>query len=247
MYNQVPLTAFLNRRAILAFFALNVGFILITCVLPFFALIKHRDSYEVSIQLTVALAFFILASLLGVKLMNCLGTKMITFMSLIFATGACFLLSQETLTQEDNRKIVVSSSEALEKMVNMIYLFSDTAIAGYLLICISIAFLTIASLQEILSGTENKLLRTKFSNASNLHLFVESAFTVYNVVQFAHVIGPILGGLINSEFVMKTTCVFMGWIGFGAIFVYLLFGIFVYCTVHHENALSLNINTESER
>ncbi len=146
MYNQVPLTAFLNRRAILAFFALNIGFILITFVLPFFALIKNRDSYEVSIQLTVALAFFILASLLGVKLMNCLGSKIITFMSLILATGACFLLSRESMSEEDNRMIKVESSEALEKIVNMIYLFSDTAIAGYLLICVAIAFLTIASL-----------------------------------------------------------------------------------------------------
>ena len=34
----------------------------------------------------------------------------------------------------------------------------------------------------------------------------------------------------------------MGWIGFGAISIYLLFAIFVYCTVHHENDLSLNMS-----
>lgn len=43
----------------------------------------------------------------------------------------------------------------------------------------------------------------------------------------------------------------MGWIGFGAIFIYLLFAIFVYCTVHHENDLSLsagdNLNSELGR
>jgi hypothetical protein len=49
LYNQVPMTAFLNRRAMLAFFALLVGFILVTFMLPFFALIRNRSSYEVSI------------------------------------------------------------------------------------------------------------------------------------------------------------------------------------------------------
>ena len=40
----------------------------------------------------------------------------------------------------------------------------------------------------------------------------------------------------------------MGWIGFGAISIYLLFAIFVYCTVHHENDLSLSVgeNLHSE-
>ena len=45
----MPLTAYLNRRAVLAFFALIVGFVLVTFVLPFFALIHDRTSYEVSI------------------------------------------------------------------------------------------------------------------------------------------------------------------------------------------------------
>ena len=59
---------------------------------------------------------------------------------------------------------------------------SDSAIAGYLLICLAIAFLTIASLDEVLAGTGNKLLRTKFVDASNLNLFVESAFMIQALV-----------------------------------------------------------------
>lgn len=65
LYNQVPLTAFLNRRTLLAFFALSVGFILVTFVLPFFALIRSRKSYEVSVQMTAALGVFFFSSLLG--------------------------------------------------------------------------------------------------------------------------------------------------------------------------------------
>lgn len=49
LYNQVPLTSFINYRAVLAFFSLLTGFILVTFVLPFFALIHNRSSYEVSI------------------------------------------------------------------------------------------------------------------------------------------------------------------------------------------------------
>lgn len=80
--------------------------------------------------------------------------------------------------------------------------------------------------------------------ASNLHLFVESAFMVYNTVQFAHIVGPILGGYVNAQFGMSKTCVIMGWVGASAILIYILFALFVYCTVHHENNISLNLPDE---
>ena len=64
LYNQVPITAYMNRRAMLAFLSLLFGFILLTFMLPFFALIRNRTSYDVSIQLTAALGVFcIVASL----------------------------------------------------------------------------------------------------------------------------------------------------------------------------------------
>ena len=122
--------------------------------------------------------------------------------------------------------------------------FTDNAIFGYLLICVSIAFLTIASLEEVLSGTENKLLRTKFIEASNMHLFVESAMMVHAIVQLAHVIGPILGGLINTFVGMTSACVIMGYFGAASLVFYLFFALYVYCTVHHENSLALQEDDE---
>ena len=70
----------------------------------------------------------------------------------------------------------------INEAVKTALFFSDSAIIGYLLITLSVAFLTIASLEEVIQGTENKLLRTKFNNASNLHLFVESAFMMLCLV-----------------------------------------------------------------
>ena len=101
LYNQVPLTAFLNRRTLLAFFALLVGFLLVTYVMPFFALIRQRKSYEVSIQLTVAMGIFMLASLCATTFMRCIGPKNITFVSLTLATGACFILGKGNLAEEE--------------------------------------------------------------------------------------------------------------------------------------------------
>ena len=109
------------------------------------------------------------------------------------------------------------------------------------MICIAIAFLTVASLQEVLNGTENTLLRTKFSTASNLHLFVESAFMVHALMQMANVFGPILGGLINTAVGMQEACVKMGLFGIAAIGIYFLLAIFVNCTVYKENDLSLDL------
>ena len=192
----MPLTAFLNRRTLLAFFALLVGFLLVTYVMPFFALIRQRKSYEVSIQLTVAMGIFLLASLCATTLMRCIGPKNITFLSLILATGACFIIARENLAEEELAPID-TGNETTSNILNTLVQFSDSAIFGYLLICVSIAFLTIASLVEVQSGTENRLLRTKFNEASD-YLFVESALMVHAIVQIAHVIGPILGGLINT-------------------------------------------------
>ena len=113
LYNQVPLTAFLNRRTLLAFFALLVGFLLVTFVMPFFALIRARKSFEVSIQLTVALGIFMLASLCATSLMRCIGAKNITFVSLTLATGACFILGKENLEEEEISLIDTISEASL--------------------------------------------------------------------------------------------------------------------------------------
>lgn len=242
LYNQVPLTAFLNRRAMLAFFALIVGFILVTFFLPFFALIHNRDPYEVSIQLTVAFAVFFIASIVGTYLIQCIGPKRITAISLMLATGACFLLGIEADVDKVESKD--STLTATQRIIDTLSSFSDTAIAGYLLIVIAIALLTMASLEEVLSGTENKLLRTRFANASALHLFVESVFMVYTVMQLAHIIGPIIGGLLNTDLGMTESCLVMGSIGAGTVVLYVILGLWVHCTLYEENTLELTMNLD---
>ena len=117
-------------------------------------------------------------------------------------------------------------------------MFTDNAIVGWLLIVIATAFLTIAALEEVLAGTENKLVRTKFMNASKTHLFVESTFMVYSVLQFAHIIGPITGGLINTDYTMARTCTIMGLLGITATTFYFVFAIWVHLTID-DNTLSL--------
>ena len=177
----MPLTAFLNRRTLLAFFSLLVGFLLVTFVMPFFALVRQRKSFEVSIQLTVALGIFLLASLCASSLMRCIGAKNITFLSLALATGACFILGRENLAEEEEQ-VIDTGNQTTTNILQTLVAFSDSAIFGYLLICVSIAFLTIASLEEVLQGTENKLVSTKFIEASNMHLFVESVLMVHAIV-----------------------------------------------------------------
>ena len=104
LYNQVPLTAFINGRSVLAIYSLLVGFILVTFVLPFFALIRNRSSYEVSIQLTVAFAIFFLVSVFGSFLLRMVGAKKITALALMLATGACFVLGIENDLEVDTHK-----------------------------------------------------------------------------------------------------------------------------------------------
>ena len=82
-------------------------------------------------------------------------------------------------------------------------------------------------------------MRTKFNEAANSHLFAESVFMVLALVQLMHVIGPIIGGLINAEVGMSTTCLSMAYMGMGCLVLYVVFAIFVYCTVHQENNLNL--------
>ena len=97
------------------------------------------------------------------------------------------------------------------------------------MICLAIAFLTIASVEEVLSGTAYKLLQTKFVDASRMHLFVESALYVNALVQLAYVFGPIIGGSINTAVGMSKTCISMGITGSICLLVYFVWSIVVHC------------------
>lgn len=166
------------------------------------------------------------------------------------AIGACFILSKlsDDSASKEDQLINIQGSEGLTLAMRTAVFYSDNAIAGYLLICVSIAFLTIASLEEVLAGTENKLIRTKFNEASNLHLFVESTYMVICLIQLVHIGGPILGGALNAKNdSISMTCFNMSQFGLGCLTVYFLLSVFVYCTVHHENELKLEEDLSGRR
>ena len=101
LYNQVPLTAFLNRRFILASSTMLMGFILVTFVIPFFSLLSQRPGYQVSLQVTGALLIFFLATVMSVHVMKRIGTKTITWLAIALATVACVILSQAPKIDQD--------------------------------------------------------------------------------------------------------------------------------------------------
>ena len=137
-------------------------------------------------------------------------------------------------------------NEAIATIIKSAIFFSDYAILGYLLICISVALLTIASIEEVLKGTENIILRTKYNDLAKRHLFAETIFMVIALVQVMHIIGPITGGFINSSVGMSQTCLSMGYIGTGCLILYLVFAMVVQCTIHEENTLNLNLHDDED-
>lgn len=80
--------------------------------------------------------------------MEYLGSKTITFIALALATGGCYVLSLESA--KDN--FDVTKDDKIDPIMIAIKnsLTADYAIAGYLLICTSIAFLTSATLDEVM-------------------------------------------------------------------------------------------------
>ena len=147
LYNQVPLTAFFNRRSLLASSTILMGFTLVTFVLPFFSLISERPGYQVSLQVTGALIIFAIATLISVHVMKCIGAKKITWFALALAVAACLLLSKAPkIDQSENNALKLGNTwEWLEKPIEGVLFYYDGAIAGYLLICIAAAFLSTAS------------------------------------------------------------------------------------------------------
>ena len=93
LYNQVPLTAFMNRRALLASSTIWMGFSVVTFPMPFFSLISDRPGYQVSLQVTGALLAFVIATLVSVHVMKLVGAKVITWFALALSMTACGILS----------------------------------------------------------------------------------------------------------------------------------------------------------
>ena len=128
----------------------------------------------------------------------------------------------------------------LEKPLEGVLFYYDGAIAGYLLICIAAAFLSTASFQEVMSGTEQRLIRTKFKDTSGSQLFSQAAFIVQALITFAFIGGPVLGGCLNDAVGIEEACLTMSIIGAGFLIYYTIGGIFVHFTSHQENTLNLD-------
>ena len=143
-----------------------LGFTMVTFVLPFYAQISIRPGYQLSLEVSISLVVFYLASLLSIYILEILGPKKITWVALVLAVTACALLSEA-----DSKGAKTHVSEHFSK--KMFYLdtlaksfvfYFDGAAAGYLLVCISAAFLSTACFQEVMNGTEEKLSVTRFKD-----------------------------------------------------------------------------------
>ena len=107
LYNTVPLTAFINRRTVLASSTIIVGYIQISFVMPFFSLMGGRPSYQVSVQVFGALLVFAFATLVSVHAMKFFGPKLITWFALSLNVAGCLLIGLYAKNQpsEDRQEI----------------------------------------------------------------------------------------------------------------------------------------------
>ena len=159
LYNQVPVMSFCNQRTILSCLAMVLGFTMVTFVLPFYSQISQRPGFQLSLMVSVALIVFYLASLLSIYILDNVGPKKVTWAALILAVTACALLSKA-----DEKGATTEVSEhfsnkmyVLDSFARSFVFYFDGAAAGYLLVCISAAFLSTACFQEVMNGTEEKL------------------------------------------------------------------------------------------
>lgn len=106
--------------------------------------------------------------------------------------------------------------------------------AGYLLICVSAAFIAAASFEEVMSSTEQRLMLTRFRLASGYQLFIETATIVQGIIQLAFVIGPIIGGYLSDKFEAKNACTILAVIGINFVVLYAIFALIVHCLAKGE-------------
>lgn len=100
-----------------------------------------------SLQVTGALLIFFLATVVSVHVMKSVGPKKISWLALASAMAACAMLSNApSMSESEADPLRLGEAfEWLQKPLEGIIFYYDGAIAGYLLICISAAFLSTAS------------------------------------------------------------------------------------------------------
>lgn len=119
---------------------------------------------------------------------------------------------------------------------------------GYLLICVSAAFIAAASFEEVMNSTEQRLMMTRFRLASGYQLYIETATIVQGIIQFAFVIGPIIGGYLSDKYEAKNACTILAVVGMNFVVLYAIFALIVHCLSKGEQKeVDLNVeDTQSE-
>ena len=97
-----------------------------------------------------------------------------------------------------------------------------------------------------MSGTEDRLIMTKFKDSSGSQLFCKAAFIVQALITIVFICGPIIGGFLNDAFGMHDSCLKMAI--FGVVFLLLYTGasIYVYCTSYNDDMISLDDSIECD-
>ena len=199
------------------------------------------------LQVFAALLVFAFATLVSVHAMKFFGPKVITWFALSFNVAGCFLIGIHAKNVAPAELKDYDYSKWFEKPIESLMFYYDGAIAGYLLICITAAFLSTASFREVMAGTEATLKRTKFKDNTGIELFCEVGFIVQSLVSVGFILGPVIGGYRNDSVGIHKTCVSMGLFAASYLALYTVFATFVHCTTPPEMVVNLHESVDLNR
>ena len=201
-----------------------------------------------ALQVFAALLVFAFATLVSVHAMKFFGPKVITWFALSFNVAGCFLIGLHAKNVDSSGELKDYDPNGwFERPIESLMFYYDGAIAGYLLICITAAFLSTASFREVMAGTEATLKRTKFKDNTGIELFCEVGFIVQSLVSVGFILGPVIGGYRNDGVGMHKTCISMGLFAASYLALYTGFATFVHCTTPPEMVVNLNESADLNR
>jgi MFS family permease len=164
----MPLLAFFNRRTILAVCALFLQYAIVTLTLPFIA-DEHRVRAIATSTICVLIAFLV-CTWCARFTASVIGAKRLTLIGLALSAVGSYLLTLRTLKQ----------------------------VEGNLLFAVAASFSPACAYKEILSGTQARLIKSRYKLATTELLLNQTAYLTHAVIQVAFVAGPLLGAYISS-------------------------------------------------
>jgi hypothetical protein len=93
---------------------------------------------------------FTMATLAAKPLLTWIGPKLLCLISMLLGSFGCLLIGNPSLSY--NTEVVVPK-EVIDKL-QVLALSMNGNFAGYLLICVSAAFIAAASFEEVMTSTE---------------------------------------------------------------------------------------------